>query len=50
MKDRFGFDWSNIKGAPFWSKPQLGRRMFFRHAATAVGGYFLLPKIGRAHV
>jgi hypothetical protein len=43
MKDRFGFDWSKIQGAPFWSKPQLGRRLFFRHIASAVGGYFLLP-------
>jgi hypothetical protein len=43
MRDRFGFDWSKIQGAPFWSRPQLGRRMFFRHVASAVGGYFLLP-------
>ena len=43
MKDRFGFDWSKIQGAPYWSKPMLGRRMFFRHVASAVGGYFLLP-------
>jgi Protein of unknown function (DUF1501) len=42
-KDRFGFDWSKIQGAPFWSRPQLGRRMFFRHVASAVSGYFLLP-------
>ena len=43
MKDRFGFDWSKIQGSPFWSRPQIGRRMFFRHMASAVGGYFLLP-------
>ncbi|MGH9720624.1 MAG: hypothetical protein ACRD8O_10455, partial [Bryobacteraceae bacterium] len=43
MKDRFGIDWSNIPGKPFASGPQLGRRLFFRHMATAVGGYFLLP-------
>src|SRR5882724_1346335 len=43
MKDRFGFDWSKIQGAPYWKKPLLGRRVFFRHAASAVGGYFLLP-------
>src|SRR5439155_395680 len=43
MKDRFGFDWSKIQGAPYWKKPMLGRRMFFRHVASAVGGYFLLP-------
>jgi hypothetical protein len=51
MKDRFGIDWSRVRsrqrtlpqGVPFWEKPQLGRRMFFRHMATAVGGYFLMP-------
>src|ERR1044071_178863 len=51
MKDRFGIDWSRVRnsqralpqGVPFWAKPQLGRRMFFRHVATAVGGYFLMP-------
>jgi hypothetical protein len=43
MRDRFGFDWSKIQGAPYWSKPMIGRRMFFRHVASAVGGYFLLP-------
>lgn len=43
MKDRFGFDWSGIQGAPYWSKPQIGRRLFFRHVASAVGGYMLLP-------
>ena len=43
MKDRFGVDWSGVVGAPYWSKPQLGRRLFFQHAASAVGGYLLLP-------
>src|SRR5947209_19448736 len=51
MKDRFGIDWSRVgatqrslpQGVPFWEKPQLGRRMFFRHLGTALGGYFLLP-------
>ena len=43
MKDRFGFDWSGIQGSPFWSRPMLGRRLFFRHVASAVGGYMLLP-------
>lgn len=43
MKNRFGFDWSAIKGTRFWMRPQLSRRMLFRHAASAVGGYFLLP-------
>ena len=54
MKDRFGFDWSKIQGAPFWSRPQLGRRMFFRHVASAVSGYFMMPTrpmetIAKAH-
>ncbi|MBL8214568.1 MAG: DUF1501 domain-containing protein [Bryobacterales bacterium] len=43
MKDRFGFNWTGVAGSPFWKRPDLGRRMFFRHAASAVGGYFLLP-------
>ncbi len=43
MKDRFGFDWSKIKGTQFWRAPHVGRRTFFRHLATAVGGYYLLP-------
>ncbi|MBM3773651.1 MAG: DUF1501 domain-containing protein [Acidobacteria bacterium] len=43
MKDRFGFDWSKIQGTHFWARPQLSRRLFFRHAASALGGYFLLP-------
>ena len=49
MKDRFGFDWSNMQGAPYWKKPMLGRRMFFRHAASAVGGYFLMPGMALLH-
>ncbi len=43
MKDRFGIDWSSIPGTHFWRRPILGRRLFFRHVASAVGGYFLLP-------
>ncbi|MBI2689695.1 MAG: DUF1501 domain-containing protein [Acidobacteria bacterium] len=43
MKDRFGFDWDGIRGTRFWRGPHMGRRMFFRHAASAVSGYFLLP-------
>lgn len=43
MKDRFGFDWTGKQGTPFWKKPVIGRRMFFRHAASAIGGYYLLP-------
>ncbi len=36
-------NWNTITGAPYWSKPQLGRRLFFRHVASAVGGYMLMP-------
>lgn len=43
MKDRFGFDLSGVVGTQFWKRPVIGRRMFFRHLASAVGGYFLLP-------
>ena len=45
MKDRFGIDWSKVPGGTrFWRRPHnAGRRMFFRHAASAIGGYFLLP-------
>ncbi len=43
MRDRFGFDWSNIPGTQFWRKPHLNRRLFFRHLAGTVGGYMLMP-------
>jgi hypothetical protein len=43
MRDRFGIDWSSIKGSKFWARPQLSRRLFFRHIGSAVGGYFLMP-------
>ena len=43
MKDRFGFDFNENQGTRFWKRPHIGRRMFFRHAASAVGGYMLLP-------
>lgn len=43
MKNRFGFDWSNLSGNPFWARPHLSRRMLFRHAGAALGGYFLMP-------
>jgi hypothetical protein len=33
----------NYGQIPFWRKPQISRRVFFRHAGSAVGGYFLLP-------
>ncbi|MBM3810824.1 MAG: DUF1501 domain-containing protein [Acidimicrobiia bacterium] len=50
MKDRFGIDWKRIAedhgpGSPFWRRPALTRRNFFRHASGAVGGYFLLPEL-----
>jgi hypothetical protein len=43
MKDRFGHDWTDTVGTRFWRRPHIGRRMFFRHAASAIGGYMLLP-------
>ena len=43
MKDRFGIDLTQTAGKQFWRGHHLGRRMFFRHAASAVGGYLLLP-------
>lgn len=43
MKDRFGFDWSGIRGTQFWRRPRISRRAFFQHAGAGVGGYFLLP-------
>ncbi|MCX6620807.1 MAG: DUF1501 domain-containing protein, partial [Acidobacteria bacterium] len=43
MKNRFGIDWSKVQGAPFWRRPHLSRRAFFRHLGAGVGGYFLLP-------
>jgi hypothetical protein len=44
MKDRFGFDETKVTGTHFWSRPLIGRRLFFRHIASAVGGYMLLPE------
>ncbi|HYO83811.1 MAG TPA: DUF1501 domain-containing protein [Bryobacteraceae bacterium] len=43
MRDRWGFDWTGVRGTHFWRRPKLSRRLFFRHAASAVGGYFLMP-------
>lgn len=43
MKDRFGFDWSRAKGTHFWNRPTLDRRVFFKHAGSAVAGSFFLP-------
>jgi hypothetical protein len=42
-KDRFGFNENGQPGTRFWRGPHLGRRLFFRHMASAVGGYFVLP-------
>jgi hypothetical protein len=43
MKNRFGFDESKLKGTRFWRKPHLERRAFFKHVASGLAGYFLLP-------
>ena len=43
MKNRFGIDWSRHAGAPFWRRPHVSRRAFFRHLGAGVGGYFLMP-------
>src|SRR6516165_9146583 len=43
MKDKFGSDVNRPVGLRFWKRPITNRRMFFRHMATAVGGYMMLP-------
>lgn len=43
MNDKFGFDWSGVQGTLFWKNPHFSRRVFFRHMASALGGYFLMP-------
>jgi hypothetical protein len=43
MKDRYGIDWKGYAGAPFWRKPPIDRRLFFRHLGSAVSGWFLMP-------
>jgi hypothetical protein len=43
MKDRFGIDWSRVRGTHFWKRPELTRRLFFRNVSSALAGYFLLP-------
>ena len=45
MKDQFGNDVNRPVGLRFWKRPLTNRRMFFRHAASAVGGYMLLPSL-----
>jgi len=42
VKDKNGLESLDLR-VPFWKKPQIDRRVFFRHMATAVGGYYLLP-------
>jgi hypothetical protein len=42
MKDRFGTNFG-LAGTMFWKKPELSRRIMFRHLASAVTGYYLLP-------
>jgi hypothetical protein len=43
MRDRFGIDWSRMPGTHMLRRPHLSRRAFFRHSASALGGYMLLP-------
>jgi hypothetical protein len=43
MTDRFGYGRGKAGGTQFWRLPHIGRRMFFRHIASALSGYFLLP-------
>jgi hypothetical protein len=43
-KDRFGKDWSKATRSRFWRAPHWSRRVFFKHMATAMSGYFLLPR------
>lgn len=38
-----GTNWAGIAGTRFWRGAHWSRRVFFRHLASAVGGYFLLP-------
>lgn len=43
MKPGFSKDLDQRTGTWFWKQPHVSRRVFFRHAASAVGGYYLLP-------
>ena len=36
-------DQNHIARTQFWRRPQLDRRLFFKHLSTAVGGYMLMP-------
>jgi hypothetical protein len=42
MRDRFGIDWSKARGTHFWNRPALDRRVFLRHAGSALTGSFFL--------
>lgn len=42
-RDKFGIDWSHARGSAFWKRPHWTRRLFFQHAMSALGGYFLMP-------
>ncbi len=42
-KTKFGVDWGKVAGTRFWRRPVVGRRLFFRHLASAIGGFYLLP-------
>ena len=43
MADRLSYGRGRVRGTQFWRLPHIGRRMFFRHVASALSGYFLLP-------
>jgi len=36
-------DQNRLAGTQFWRRPQLERRLFFKHLGSAVGGYLLMP-------
>jgi hypothetical protein len=40
----FGPELDRQKGHWFWQSPHLTRRILFRHLASALGGYFLMPQ------
>ncbi len=43
MNGRFGSSLDRAAGTWFWKQPHVSRRVFFRHLASAIGGYYLLP-------
>jgi len=45
VKDRFAFDVTCAPQTQFWNRPLVHRRLFFRHMASATGGFFLLPTL-----